>query len=85
MTTGPTARQWVCMRALYRHAGNGKAAACSLGLSYWTFRQHLREMRERLGFESDLSWAVFYADELRERRKRAPRTRPCPGQMEFVA
>ena len=85
MTTGPTARQWACMLALYRHDGNTKAAAHALGLSPWTFYQHIREMRARCGFASDIAWAVFYADDLRARRKRAPRREPCPGQMELVA
>ena len=92
MTTGPTARQWACMLALYRHGGNAKAAAASVldsrsgrPISYWTFTQHLREMREALGFESDVEWLLFYADDLRARRKRAPRREPCPGQMELVA
>jgi hypothetical protein len=81
------------MVAYVRHNGVAKAAAASVidqktgrPITYWTFRQHLREMRQELGFESDLEWVMFYADELLPaRRRRAPRREPCPGQLELVA
>lgn len=78
--TTPTTMQWRCLLMLARH-DTREAAAHAAGVTGWTFAYHLRELCRAQGFPSVHQALLYYADDIKGRRRRPHRRADvAPGQ-----